>query len=135
MRWLDKNGKIVNVSVNKYLIDWDKNAPSKECQVVKDFLREYFSRDVILEEFRIPKTRLRVDYINLSKRFAWEHNGRQHDKFNSFMHGSKIGFIRSIKRDDEKMKNLILNGFDYIISEKSDFPLDLDFLRRNNVNI
>lgn len=135
MKWVDRNGKVRNVSIKKYLIDWEKPAPSKEAQVVKDFLKEFCKDHIVLEEFRIPRTRLRVDFVNLTRRFAIEHAGRQHTNYTEYFHGSPMGYLNSLKRDDMKYQELIRNDFKFIETTKQDFPLTLDLFLENGIII
>lgn len=131
MKWIKSGGKIVNINISKNLIDWDASAASMEAQVVQDFLKKYCQTHVILTEFRIPNTRLRIDYINLTLRFAWEHHGNQHFVMNKWMHGSELGFLASIKRDDKKRQMIELNNLVFIESEKKDFPLTKQWVESN----
>jgi hypothetical protein len=114
MRWLLPNNKLVWKSDKKYLIDWDKPSRSKEQTVVKNFLRQFFEKDVVYEEYVIPRSgKLRVDFLNVTRKYAIEHQGDgAHNEFNPFFHkNSRSNFLASIKRDVKKATLLELNGY------------------------
>ena len=110
-----KTGKEVNISVDKYYINWDKQI-SKPQKAVKDFVYPLWKYDNVLEEFVIPGSRLRIDILNLSKKIAIEVSpDSTHKNFNKFMHGSRAtGYLNTFKRDSEKIKWIEENGFDFI---------------------
>jgi hypothetical protein len=111
---LNNPEKIVNISVSKYLVDWDRKV-SKPQLATKLFLRQYWETSTILEEFIIPGSRLRVDLINLTTKVFLEVSPNStHKKFNPFMHGSRIGFLGTIKRDEQKRVWAEQNGFHYV---------------------
>jgi hypothetical protein len=111
---LNNPEKIVNISISKYLVDWDRKV-SKPQLATKSFLRQYWETSTILEEFVIPGSKLRADLINLtSKIFLEVSPNSTHKKFNPFMHGSRIGFLGTIKRDEQKRVWAEQNGFQYV---------------------
>jgi hypothetical protein len=96
---------------SKYKIKWDKKAPSKGSQIVKDFLEENFKNHILYEEYRLPKKRLKVDFLSATGRWAIEFHGKQHNSYVKHFHGDKLGFLGSIKRDMEKYNFLKKTGF------------------------
>ena len=106
---LDMKGRQRKVSPLKYKINWDIKKASAPQFRTKCFLKNYWLADLVCEEFVIPGTRLRVDFINFSKKIAVEVSGDQHENFNKFFHKNRIGFIKSIKRDFQKIKWLEIN--------------------------
>lgn len=124
MKWKINKNNSVNINVTNYSINWSKKAPSKGAQSVKDFLAIYCKHDSLGEELLIPRTKLRIDYINFTKNFAIEFDGLQHSKFSKFMHGSRVsGFLSSMKRDTKKEALLELNGFKVVHITDKDLPL------------
>ena len=112
MRLLNVNGKLVSKNVQKYKIDWRKNTRSKVQTKVKRFLKEYWKNQTAYEEFPVYGTRLKVDFLNATKRTAIEVQGRQHNSYNSFFHkNSRANYLESIKRDQQKALWLEQNGF------------------------
>ena len=50
------------------------------------------------------------DFYNATKNIVIEVQGKQHTKFVPFMHaGSKINFLKQLKRDEDKIKFCNLN--------------------------
>lgn len=63
----------------------------------------------------IPGSKLRADLINLTTKIFLEVSPNStHKKFNPFMHGSRIGFLGTVKRDEQKRVWAEQNGFQYI---------------------
>ena len=83
MRLLNSNGKFVSRNVSRFRIDWEKKSRSKIHKKVKDFLKDYWENHVVYEEFPVYGTRLKVDFLNATKKVAIEVNGRQHNSFTS----------------------------------------------------
>ncbi len=118
-----KSNREVNVTVNKYLIDWD-HAVSKPQKLVKDFLRPYWGTKVVLEEFKVPGPgcRLRVDLMNLTDHIAVEVSPKGSHSYNPFFHGgSRHKFGSAMKRDLDKQTWLERNGFTYVELTDDDF--------------
>lgn len=130
MRWL-VNGKLRWHSDNKYKIDWDKPAPSKPAQQVKDFLKLHANRHIWFEEYRVPGTRLKIDFLCPNLKLAIEFDGKQHRTYNSFFHKNRSGFLASIKRDVKKEKFLQENDYTVAVIEDKDLPLTKEFFLKN----
>tara|TARA_Y100001963_G_C6781281_1_gene449992 strand:+ start:144 stop:563 length:420 start_codon:yes stop_codon:yes gene_type:complete len=112
MRLYNTRGKLQSKSVTKYLIKWDKKSRSKLQFNVKQFFRQYWENHIVYEEFPVYGSKLKVDFINATKKIAVEVNGPQHDSFNKFFHGnSRAKYLESIKRDVQKRQWLELNNF------------------------
>ena len=115
MRFKSASGKLVWINEHKYLIDWDKKSRSKFQFKVKQFLKEYWSNCVVLEEFKIPGARLFCDFVNLNKKIVIEANGGQHYTFNKFFHNkSRINYWNSMRRDVRKEDWAVDNGFQFL---------------------
>ena len=123
MKWLDKYNVLRPYADNKYKINWLKKAPSKGAQSVKDFIYAHANDYVWYEEYRIPRTLYRIDFLCPQLGIAVEFHGKQHDEYNKFMHGSKLGFLRHIKRDIKKIELLERNGIKTIEIRDEDLPL------------
>lgn len=118
MKIPDIFGREINVNLAPYYVSWDGKEASKFQFQVKQFLKDFWRGDVVCSEFRIPKTKLRIDLINFSKGIVVESSGEQHfewsDKKN-FFHKNKIQFLSSLKRDDKKMKYIEqILGFQFL---------------------
>ena len=124
MRLYSTSGRLVNKNVNKYLIDWEKKSRSKIQFKVKQFLKEYWENHIVYEEFPVYGTRMKVDFLNATKKIAIEVNGKQHSSFNKFFHGnSRQKYLQSIKRDHKKFEWLQSNDFEVIEVEQDEVPL------------
>jgi len=131
MKFLSLNGqKELNVNINNYRIDWFSPSRSILQTRVKIFLHTYWKSHIVLEEFKIPQTRLKCDIINLNKKIAIEVQGDQHFAYNKFFHGSRSGYVSSIKRDMIKYNWLETNSFKVIelITEDVD-KLSVDYIK------
>ena len=96
--------------VNKYLIKWQAKSKSKFQKSVKDFLKPYWKRHVVFEEFPMAGTKMTFDFYNANKRIAVEVQGRQHTKYTPFFHGNyKSNYLMQLKRDHQKYDFCQLN--------------------------
>ncbi len=136
MRLFDINGKLVNKSVTKYLIDWSAKSRSKIQFNTKQFLKPYWSSCVMYEEFPVYGSLMKVDILNATKKIAVEVNGAQHGEFNKFFHAnSRAKYLNSIKRDYKKAEWLEKNGY-VLIEIEQDEVKDLSkdfFLKKFNI--
>ncbi len=98
----------------KYLIDWDAPSKSKIQASVKNFLKKYWERDIVFEEFPLVGTRMTFDFYNATKNIVIEVQGKQHTKYISFFHGnSKINYLKQLKRDQDKLKFCEINEIEF----------------------
>lgn len=115
MKLYNVYGKIVSKNVSQYLIDWDAASRSKVQFNTKQFLKPYWKNHIVYEEFPVFGSRLKVDIVNATLKIAVEVHGEQHSSFNKFFHnGSRLNYLKSIKRDVAKEQWLTLNKF-YLI--------------------
>ena len=131
MRLYNINGKLQSKNVRKYLIDWGKPSRSKIQFKTKQFLKAFWENQIVYEEFPVYGSRMKVDFINATKRIAIEVNGPQHNNFNKFFHNnSRLNYLDHIKRDLEKIKWLELNKFKVLELEVEDVDkLSKDFIK------
>ena len=121
MRLYDVKGNLKRKNVSKYLIKWDKKSRSSLQFRVKQFLKDYWQSQIVYEEFPVYGTRLKVDFLNATKKIAIEVNGPQHSNFNKFFHAnSRLKYLDSIKRDLKKADWLELNSFCLIEIEENE---------------
>ena len=124
MRLYNVYGKPQSRKVSKYLVDWDAKSKSNIQFKTKQFLKPHWQNHIVYEEFPVYGTRLKVDFINVTKKIAIEVNGTQHSKFNKFFHGnSRAKYLESIKRDVKKREWLELNNFKIIEIEQNEVKL------------
>lgn len=117
MRLYNIRGRQVNKNVSRYLIDWDKKSRSNLQFKAKQFLKPFWEKHIVYEEFPVFGTRMKVDIVNVTKFIAVEVNGQQHGSYNKFFHNSRYGYFQSISRDVKKEEWLEKNGFEVITVE------------------
>jgi hypothetical protein len=101
--------------VKKYLLDWDSKSRSKIQFKVKQYLKKYWSNNVVFEEFPVAGTRLTLDFYNASKNIAVEVQGQQHRKYVPFFHqGYKNNYIDQLRRDKQKAEFCTINNIKLI---------------------
>lgn len=110
MRLKTLKGKSTWHNINKYKIDWNDKSASKIQYQVKQFLEPYWNGCIVMEEFRIPGSRMKIDFYNANKNIAVEVDGKQHDDFNKHFHKNKLGLLKSFRRDKMKEEWCELNG-------------------------
>jgi hypothetical protein len=80
-------------------------------------LTEYFPTLQILEEVPIPLRKnetLYLDFYVPLKKICLEVHGEQHYKFVPFYHSTMLNFLKSQKRDKEKLEWCDINNIQYI---------------------
>ena len=132
MKWLDHRGILRPHLDLRYRIDWSRPAPSKGAQEVKNFLRDSAFVFSWYEEYRIPRTRLRIDFLCPELQIAIEFQGEQHNNYVKHMHGSKNGYLNSINRDRKKSEILEYNEIRLIEIYKEDLPLTKKWFREKH---
>ena len=121
MRLYNIHGKLQSKNVNRFLIKWGGKSRSLLQKEVKKFFKTYWKNQVVYEEFPVYGTRMKVDFINATKKIAVEVNGPQHSSFNKFFHNnSRMNYLESIKRDYQKRKWLEKNNFKILEIEEKD---------------
>lgn len=122
--------KLININISRYRIDW-KRVVSKPQFKFKKFVYPYWKHDVVLEEFVIPKSgNKRVDLFNVNKGLIVEVSPQSvHFQYNEFMHGSKMGYLKKIHSDLDKMRWAESNGWKVL--EVLDEDLEDDNLNRD----
>ena len=118
MRLYNINGKLQSKNVTKYLIDWNKKSRSNLQFKTKQFLKSFWKNQIVYEEFPVFGSRMKVDFLNATKKVAIEVNGPQHSSFNKFFHKNRLRYLESIKRDYKKREWLSKNNFKIIEIEE-----------------
>jgi len=130
MRWILPNGKQIWQSDSIYRINFDKPSRSKQQFEVKQFFKKYCYNHILYEEYSLPGTLLKVDFISATQKWAWEHQGVGHFCFNKFYHNdSRAKYLNSLKNDTKKYKILELNGYIIIESSPQDLPITKEWLK------
>ncbi len=111
---------LIKIQTNKYLFDPNKKV-SKGQRQVQDFLLPFWKGDVILQELRIPGCLKRLDIVNLSQLIIVEYSPESHHaEYNKFFHGSRLGFLKTIKADYQKEEWAKNNGFKWVEITETD---------------
>jgi hypothetical protein len=114
VRILNIRYKEVSVNPQEYIIDWDTKV-SKPQKKVTDFLQPYWKSDLVLQEFRIPGSLLRIDLLNVTKKIIVEVSPDElHSNYNPFLHKDRAGFLKKLKADNQKMDWAERNKFLFV---------------------
>jgi len=121
------------IGVQKYIIDWDSSSKSKFQKSVKDFLRDYWNRHVVFEEFPVAGTRMTFVFYNANEKVAIEVQGGQHTKYVPFFHGNyKNNYLMQLKRDHQKHDFCELNDIKLVEIYEKD-KLSKDFFKKLDI--
>lgn len=115
------NGRPYHVNLAKYQIDWNHKISIPQFRVAR-FLYPYWKGHVVLSEFRIPGSRLRLDFCNLTIRTIIEVSPASSHSFNQFFHKDRQRFCNAVHRDLVKGEWAEKHGFAFI--ELGDDDLD-----------
>jgi hypothetical protein len=94
---------------------------------VRHFLRELFPYDIIIEEVELIGSRdwkkkrpLTADFYIPNRNLIVEAHGEQHYTYSSFFYKSKLDFLKSQKRDTDKIRWCNQNNINIIVFKHSD---------------
>ncbi len=94
---------------------------------VRHFLRELFPYDIIIEEVELIGSRdwkkkrpLIADFYIPNRNLIVEAHGEQHYTYSSFFYKSKLDFLKSQKRDADKIRWCNQNNINIIVLKHSD---------------
>lgn len=99
----------MQVNLAKYRLRPRHDCKSGFQHRVGQLLTELFPQDMICEEVVIPGERFVLDFLVRSMRLVVECQGRQHDGFIPYFHGTRQGFHRQQDRDRRKREWCELN--------------------------
>lgn len=123
------------LGINKYLIDWDGLSKSKFQKSVKDFLKDYWQRQVVFEEFPVAGSRMTFDFYNANQKIAIEVQGGQHTKYVPFFHGGyKNNYLMQLKRDNDKHDFCELNEIKLVEIYEKD-KLSKSFFKKLDISL
>lgn len=121
--------------VKKYLIDWEAKSKSKIQKATKDFLKDFWEKHVVFEEFPVAGTKMSLDFYNANKKIAIEVQGQQHTKYTPFFHGkNKYNYINQLRRDQNKLEFCELNEIKLVEIYSID-ELNKDFFKKVGVSL
>lgn len=105
------DGKEYNVSV----IPKQNTNASKNHLNIRDLLKEMYPYEIVVEEFKIPGTRLFCDFFLPSKKLVIEVHGEQHYTYNPHFFKSKKDFYQAKARDNTKEEWVLVNKFELLV--------------------
>lgn len=111
------DGQIQNWQLTGHFAHANLEHKSEPHVKAREVLKNCFPTLQILEEVPVPLKRsetLYIDFYIPMLKTAIEVHGEQHYKFVQFYHHNQLGFIKSQKRDREKIEWCELNGIKYI---------------------
>lgn len=124
MKWLTPTGRPKDIrGIHLYKVDWEGDQGSLFSEEVLDLLYPYWKHDIVFAELPVAGTRLRYDYVNLSKKIICECDGKQHDLYSAFMHGNPEKYKTQIKNDLLKDKAAEVNKFKMVRIKPAHLPL------------
>lgn len=141
MRFKVSEKKTIWLNIEKSRIKWDETVSrgkngqfGKFQKQVKDFLRPYWTTHVCYEEVKVPRSRMSLDFLNLTKRVAIEVSGKQHFEFvDGFFHKNRCDLWNQMKRDRLKEKFCELNDIKLIVIRQEDMPINEEFFEKRGL--
>ncbi len=122
MKFKTLTGKLKDVPIHHYSIDWEGDFASKLEEEIADWFYPYWKNDIVTAQFPLPH-RMSLDFFNVSKRIAIEGQGRQHSIYVRFLSGSRAGYLGQLKRDESKRKWCEINDVTLIEIHPQNLPL------------
>lgn len=113
MRFICLDGSITKIDINP--ADYPARNISNVQTAARERIKREFGGQIILEEFTIPKSQLRIDFFLPRMNTAVEVHGRQHYEFVKHFHGTKQKFAQAQRRDAEKAHWCELNNIELVI--------------------
>ena len=122
-------------NLKKYLIDWDKPSRSKIQFKVKEFIKPYWEKQIVFEEFIIVGTRMTLDFYNANKKIAIEVQGQQHTKYVPFFHGKyQNNYLEQLHRDHKKYEFCKVNEIK-LVEVYHDDDLSVELFKKFGVSL
>ncbi len=121
MEFFKLNGRKGKTNIHKYVIDWNDDSLSIFQWKVKRFFYPFWRANVVLEEFPLAGSRLRLDFLNLTDGIGVECDGGQHDDplhYYNFKSPSK--FLEQVRRDVQKDDWCRKNGIQLVRIKESE---------------
>ncbi len=124
MKFITPTGRLKDIPVHQYRVDFDADQGSEFSAGVLDFFYPYWKAHVVLAELPVAGTKMRYDFVNLDRRLILETDGVAHfDPKSHFHGGSPAKWLAQIKRDELKNRMAQVNGFTMIRIQPDNLPL------------
>lgn len=134
MKQLTLKGRTKDIPTASYVVDWKGKQGSKFSKEVLDFLYPYWKYDIVLAEWPVAGTKMRYDFVNLTRSIIVETDGKQHDAPSKFFHGDfgmRTNYAAQLERDMDKDAIAEKNGFTMVRIKPHDLPLSKEFFKKN----
>jgi len=107
------NGSVVSMDIkpSKYP---PRNISEKQT-AARERIKQEYGDTTVLEEFPIPKTKLRLDFFLPNMNVAVEVHGRQHFEFVKHFHGTRNRYAQAKRNDELKKQWCDMNGIELIV--------------------
>lgn len=129
MKWKKQSGKLVDIPVHRYLVDFDADQGSEFSANVLDFFYPFWKHDIVAAELPVAGTKLRYDFVNITKRLIVETDGIAHLSPKSHFHqGSRAKWLSQVKRDLLKDQLAEKNGFKMLRIRPDHLPLTKEWV-------
>lgn len=103
--------KVIGLDNRPYKWPLAKDCRNKDNQVKShlhkkalQILKSVFPTQLILEEVRIPGSKMRLDIYLPTEKLAIEIQGRQHYEMINFFFSDRLSFLRARERDSQKAR-------------------------------
>lgn len=122
------NGKEYVWNLSKYDVFYDDARKRSKYHIrARSLLKEIYNSYRILEEVKLPgstslhrKSVLYLDFYIPTLKLAFEVHGQQHYEYCEFFHKSKVDFLKSKARDEDKISWCELNNIQLITLKYSE---------------
>ncbi len=120
MKYLGFDNRLHPIQVTDYFVYDDDSRDRSELHIrARKILKSLFPCDKILEEVTLPGSKkngsvLYADFFIPSRSLMVEVHGKQHYEYIPFFHGSKLGFVKSKLRDNDKKEWCDINNIELV---------------------
>ncbi len=130
MKFVTPTGRLKDIPVSQYRVDWMADQGSQFSSEVLDFFEPYWRHDFVVAELPVAgRDQMRYDFVNLTKHVILETDGIAHyDPKSHFHGGSKAKWLAQIKRDELKNQMARRNGLTMIRIQPDNLPLTKEWV-------
>lgn len=111
MKFTDTNGQFFQKNISQYRYNRGMDSRSKGQQSLGEILLDIYPHIVIYQELPCFGTKLKLDFFISLLNIAFEFDGIQHKKINSFFHKNCYDYLQQKNRDARKEEWCEANNF------------------------
>jgi len=117
MKLINTKGQLVTVDIRPSTYYTGEAGKSKLQNQVGEYLREKYTREVIIEEFVIPGSKMRIDFFLPHRNLAIEVSPESSHSYNPFFHGEKKKnkYGKQVLREIKKQEWCENNDIDLLV--------------------